>query len=62
MKITVNKDLCIGCGSCVSLCPDVFELNAETKSVVKKDADLEKNSGCIKDAIDACPVQAITNE
>ncbi len=59
--VQVNKDVCIGCGTCVSVCPDVFELDENNKSQVKKNADLEKNDGCIKDSIDQCPVSAISN-
>ena len=59
MTVKVNADLCIGCGTCVSLCDEVFELNEEGKSVVKANADLEKNAECIKQAIESCPVQAI---
>ena len=35
MKVKVNKDACIGCGACASICPDVFELNDEGLSEVK---------------------------
>jgi len=61
-KVEVNKDLCIGCGTCVSLCGNVFELGEDNKSHVKKNADLTGNESCIKEAIDACPVQAISAE
>jgi ferredoxin len=44
---------------CVNLCPEVFELK-DGKSQVKGKADLEKNKDCIKQAIDSCPVQAIS--
>lgn len=57
--LKVDKDLCIGCGTCVSLCNEVFELDKEGKSRVKKGTDLEKNNSCIKEAVDACPVKAI---
>ena len=56
----VDAEKCIGCGVCVSLCPDVFELvevDGSHKSVVKKNAKL---SSCdINDAKDSCPVGAI---
>jgi len=60
MKLVINKDVCIGCGTCVSVCGEVFELGDDTKSQIKKDAELAKNEQCIKEAIDACPVQAIS--
>lgn len=62
MKLVVNKNLCIGCGSCVSLCGDVFEFDKDNKSQVKPQADLKKNANCVKQAIDSCPVQAISEE
>jgi len=53
------SDACIGCGICVTIAPDVFEMNAETgKSEVKKDADL-KDLTKAKEAATACPVAAI---
>ena len=29
MKARVDKDTCIGCGLCPSICPEVFELTDE---------------------------------
>lgn len=54
--ITVNKELCIGCGACAALCPDVFQMNAEGKSEVINQSNME----CAKNAVDGCPVQAIS--
>ncbi|MBI4812572.1 ferredoxin [Candidatus Falkowbacteria bacterium] len=53
--ITVNKDLCIGCGACTALCPDVFQMAADGKSEVIS----QKNVECAKKAVEGCPVQAI---
>ena len=32
MKARVDPELCNGCGPCVDICPDVFELNEEGDS------------------------------
>jgi len=67
MKITIEKSKCIGCGTCVSLCPKYFEMGDDGKSNLKgsKPAngdkiELEvKEVGCGKDAAESCPVQCI---
>ena len=41
-KIKVDKQKCLGCGLCINLCPEVFELK-DGKSQVKEKVDLEKN-------------------
>lgn len=61
MKVKIDKEKCSGCGTCASLCEEVFELIGE-KASVKKGADFKKNSSCIKEAAEACPVEAITIE
>ena len=61
MKVTVDKDLCIGCGACVSICPDVFDLNNEGFAYVKNE-DREISEGITentKEAVDSCPTDAI---
>jgi len=55
----VDRELCIGCGVCASLCPDVFEIDSEGKAVVREGADCD-SVGCCQDAADSCPVGAIT--
>lgn len=56
--IKVDKELCIGCGACVALCPDSFKLNNEGKS----EAISQDNLECAKKAAESCPVQAISVE
>ena len=58
-KITVDEEKCIGCGLCVNLCPDAFELE-DSKSKVKEGA--EEHIGCAKNVADQCPTQAIKVE
>jgi len=62
VTIKVDKELCIGCGACVSTCGNVFELGEDGKSQVKEGADLEKDKECIDQAVTSCPAQAISVE
>ncbi len=55
---TVDKENCIGCGSCSAICPDVFEMRDDGKAHVKK-ANYDKYD-CIEDAKNACPTEAIS--
>jgi len=50
----VDQEKCIGCGACVSVCPDTFELK-DGKSVTKSDKDCDE-------AVNMCPVDAIIKE
>ena len=56
--VKVNEDVCIGCGACASVCPDVFEMSDDGKAQVKSGAD--EKADCVKQAIDDCPVDAIS--
>lgn len=51
---------CISCGTCESICPEVFEVNATAH--VRADADIKKYEELIREAADICPVQAIKVE
>ena len=72
MKVKVNKDACIWCGACASICPDVFELNDEGLSEVKVEEEnkekeekeefvsvKEELQDEVRDAADSCPTGAI---
>jgi len=55
-KINVDKEKCIGCGACVSLCPKSFELVNGKANPIKPNV---KKITCEKEAADSCPVGAI---
>lgn len=53
----VNDD-CIGCGACVAICGEVFDLDDEWMAFAIEWKD-SSNAEWIDDAIGACPVNAI---
>jgi ferredoxin len=53
--VVVNKDKCIGCGLCASICSEVFAMGKDGKAMVKA----QKKIPCVKDAMESCPVNAI---
>ena len=61
MNITVDKEKCIGCGSCVAIAPNVFKMGADGKAEVIE-GDHAGESALVNQAKDACPVQAIVAE
>ena len=65
MKAKVNKDLCIGCGACAAIVPDVFQIGDDGLAEVITDNEVketEVNKDLIdevKDAAEGCPTSAI---
>lgn len=60
-KIKVNPDKCIGCGLCVSIAEKVFKMNEQGKSeTIEGYEGIEGVEGKVKEAIDSCPVAAIS--
>ncbi|MCK4554106.1 ferredoxin [Candidatus Parcubacteria bacterium] len=55
MPITIDKDLCIGCGACSAVCPKAFKMSGDNKAEIISQED----SSCVKNAAESCPVQAI---
>jgi ferredoxin len=52
----VDYGLCTGCGVCVEICPDVFEIRDDKAWAVAP----EKCNGCdIEQAVILCPADAI---
>jgi ferredoxin len=56
-KIIINQELCVGCGVCASLCPDVFELQDDGKAKV-----IDENNCDCDEVVNNCPVGAIKTE
>jgi ferredoxin len=60
-KVYIDTEECIGCESCVELCPDVFGFDdeSETAFVILPEGGPEE---CIDGAIETCPVECIHRE
>lgn len=68
-KLSHDRNQCIHCGACVSVCPDFFEDNGE---ITLKGANYENNVGVIdieedkistaENAVSVCPVGCIKIE
>jgi len=55
--LKIDKEKCIGCGTCVVMCSDCFKLDNEGKA----ESSCEGKCECaIDDVISACPVDAIS--
>ena len=68
MKIILERQKCIGCGSCVAVCSKHWEIGDDGKSDLKDsktnpetgNEELETEEiGCTQEAADVCPVQCI---
>lgn len=56
-EIVVKRDLCIGAASCVAIAPKTYELDSETKAMVKK-KPWDKDEAVVL-AAQSCPTSAI---
>jgi ferredoxin len=58
MKVLIGEEECIGCGSCVELCPEIFLMNQdkEKAEVIQPDGGPKE---CVAEAMEACPVSCI---
>lgn len=59
MKVEVDPEICIGSGNCVATCPKVFELK-DNVAHVKVDTVPPEEEECAREAVDGCPVSAIS--
>ena len=65
-KIQLEREKCIGDGSCQALCPKYFELREDGKAHIigstdnqgVDELDVEKIE-CAESAVEACPAQCI---
>lgn len=60
MAVRIDKEACIGCGICETICPDLFGMGTDDKAYVKDLANPDKE--LTQEAIDNCPVKAIEED
>jgi len=59
MKLRVDQEGCISCGLCVTICPEVFQLNEDEKSEVIVSPIPEECEAEAEEAMESCPVTVI---
>ena len=62
MKIKVNQEACIGCGACLSISEDLFEMNEDGLSQAKITEVPEDKVELATEAKESCPTGAIETE
>jgi len=58
-KIEHDRENCIGCGACASVCPANWSMAKDNKSKPKKTDIDDKDLKCNMDAANGCPVNVI---
>lgn len=71
-KVIHNVEGCIGCGSCVAVCPKFWDMDYEKMKSVLKSGKKNEQTGefeieigeeedikCNQEAVDVCPTQVI---
>jgi ferredoxin len=60
VRIAVDRDRCVGSGTCEALAPDVFEVDDDGVLVLLREEPAEGEQPGVRDAATACPTRALT--
>ena len=61
MKVRVDADICIGCETCVDICPEIFEMRDDIAIIKEEKIPSDLQDSCRK-VSDICAVDAIIIE
>ena len=59
MKVQVDRELCIGAGTCAAIAPEYFELDEQGLAVAIKPEVAPGDEELVRQAEAGCPVEAI---
>ena len=62
MKVSVDFDVCASTGSCVQVCPEVFEVRSDGYLYILQENPGEELRSKVEQAADLCPTGAIMLE
>ena len=62
MRVKVDYDICASTGSCVQVCPEVFEVRSDGYLYVLQEEPGEELREKVEQAADLCPTAAISIE
>lgn len=61
MKVDVDYDVCASTGTCVQICPEVFEIRSDGYLYLLIEGDIPAElADKVKDAEESCPTGAIS--
>ncbi len=60
MNVIVDPDICLGCGVCESIAPEIFSLGDEIYAMVIMNPVPEKMRYLVEEALAECPEEAIS--
>lgn len=68
VSVVIDQDACIACGVCSALCSEVFEKDENGISQITEEyreeevykGEIPEDIECVKEAVDSCPVDAIS--
>lgn len=58
-RVIIDEEKCIGCTLCVRACPEVFKMEGDKAVLLANTVPPGAEDSC-KDAVQQCPVEAIT--
>lgn len=62
MRVSVDREKCMGCGVCESICPEVFQMGDDNIAKVLQDPVSDSLEPAAREAADSCPEEAIQVE
>ena len=62
MRVAVDYDLCTSIGTCERICPEVFEIGRDGVLYVLADEPPESLREQVEEAVEMCPMDAISLE
>jgi ferredoxin len=60
MRVTADREVCVGAGQCELLAPDVFEVGDD--GAVRVLQDVPDDGSAVRDAVQQCPTGALALE
>jgi len=60
MHVQVDQDLCVSCGTCLDLCPDVFSWNEDEKAQATEEEIPKELENDAHEAVENCPASTIS--
>jgi ferredoxin len=59
-RVAVDRERCVGSGTCEMLAPDVFEVDDDGVLAVLVPEPRGHDVAAVRDAVQACPTRALT--